>query len=752
LFDEKPETAAAPDLDTLTRVRQAKKEADKQQAAWRTEARQAYAFVAGDQWEQADKAALLEQMRAPVVFNRIGPMVESVAGSEVNNRQTIKYIPRQPGDSGVNELLTGAADYIRDNCDAEDEESDAFLDAIVCGIGVCETRLDYTDNSDGDVLIERRDPLSMRWDPTAKKRNLSDRRWHQREEWLDLAEIEAKWPEKAGEIAASSGWGDGMENSQPHDSSPGMDYLKDASGYDQKDGKFRVIHHQWFELETFHEVLDPTTGSLLQLSSDDFKRLNERAQAIGQDFPAVKKQRKVFKQAFVAGDTVLEEGPCPCNRFTYTFITAKRDRNKGIWYGIVRPMVDPQKWANKFFSQVLHIINTNAKGGLLIEEDATDDIRKLKEDWSKADSVVTLNPGAIAAGKIQPKPLPQYPMAIDNMLQFSVSSLRDVTGINLELLGMADRQQAGVLEAQRKQAAMTVLAPLFDSLRRYRKEAGRLLASFIADYLSDGRLVRIVGGDGLERFVPLVRDPTVLDIDVIVDEAPNTVDRKQQTFDILMQMLPTLSNLGIPFAVELLEYSPLPSAMVEKWKQLASQQMVTPQQAQQMQQAIQQLQQQLAQATQRLQSKEQELQQKMAAAQMEANLEQQTAIEKARIEAQAEYEAAIQKAQIEAQALIQKAAIESQAAARVQGIELGDLLNPQEPAPKEPDPQITGALEQLMGALTSVSQMTGELAQRIEQVAQVAQQATEMAARKPKGIRHKRNAEGFIESSEPIWD
>lgn len=748
LSEEKNE----PTLDTLTRVRQAKKDADKQQGEWRDEARKCYAFVAGDQWEQSDKAALLEQMRAPVVFNRVGPMVDAVAGSEVNNRQTIKYIPRQPGDSGVNELLTGAADYIRDNCDAEDEESDAFLDAVVCGIGVTEIRLDYTDNPDGDVLIERRDPLMMRWDPAAKKRNLSDRRWHQREEWLDLADIEARWPEKAGEIAASSGWGDADSDGSPHDATLAWLYMKDATGYDQKSGRFRVIHHQWFELETYHEVLDPMTGQMLQIDSDQHKTLMERAQAIGQEFPSVKKQRKVFRQAFIAGDTVLEEGPCPCNKFTYSFITAKRDRNKGTWYGIVRPMIDPQKWANKFFSQVLHIINTNAKGGLMIEDDATDDIRKLKEDWSKADSVVEFNPGALSSGKVQPKPTPQYPMALDNMLQFSISSLRDVTGINLELLGMADRQQAGILEAQRKQAAMAVLAPLFDSLRRYRKEAGRLLASFIKDYLSDGRLVRIVGGDGLERFVPLIRDPMVLDIDVIVDEAPNTVDRKQQTFELLLQMMPNLQQMGIPFAVELLEYSPLPTAMVEKWKELAQQQLPNPQQVQQMQQAIQQLQQQLAQAQQQLQSKQAELQQKMQAAEMEANVEAQSALQKAQIEAQSAYQQAVDKARIEAEALIQRTLIEKRAEAGQLLLEQPEPEEPEEPEGPSESELMRGMVGQIASLVAQMNANTEELSRRVDQAAQMAQQAAVAANRKPKGVKHNRNKDGFIESSEPIWD
>ena len=425
------------------------------------------------------------------------------------------------------------------------------------------------DDPEGQVLIERRDPLTMRWDPTAKRRNLMDRKWQQREEWLDREDIEARWPD--ADIGSSTDWGgDDSEGDAAHDQSLAWLYERDATGYDKQSGRYRVIHHQWYELESYHQVLDPATGQVQELSSEDHETLQARALKLNIVIESVKKQRKAYKQAFVCGDTVLEEGAAPCNRFSYHFITAKRDRNANTWYGIIKAMMDPQRWANKFFSQVLHIINTNAKGGLMVEDGATDNMAKLKEDWAKSDSVVALNDGAISGQKIMPKPVPQVPAQLENMLSFSISSLRDVSGINLEMLGMADRQQAGVLEAQRKQSAMTVLATLFDALRLYRKEQGKTLAAFIRDYMSDGRLIRIVQGDGIERYVPLVRDAVAFAYDVVVDEAATTNNNKERTFAMLMQMLPMLRDQGIPFQPELLEYLPLPSAMVEKWKQKLS--------------------------------------------------------------------------------------------------------------------------------------------------------------------------------------
>jgi hypothetical protein len=51
--------------------------------------------------------------------------------------------------------------------------------------------------------------------------------------------------------------------------------------------------------------------------------------------------------------------------------------------------------------------------------------------------------------------------------------------------------QPGILEAQRKQAAMTILAILFDSLRRFRKQVGPIRLCLIQNFLADGRLIRI---------------------------------------------------------------------------------------------------------------------------------------------------------------------------------------------------------------------------------------------------------------------
>jgi hypothetical protein len=257
----------------------------------------------------------------------------------------------------------------------------------------------------------------------------------------------------------------------------------------------------------------------------------------------------------------LEVGDAPSQTgFSFKAITGKRDRNAGTWYGLVRAMKDPQRWANKWLSQTLHIMNSNAKGGLLAERDAFDNIRKAEEQWADPSGITFVRPGGLS--KVQNKPPVVFPAGFHQITEFAIQGIRDASGVNLEILGLRAANQPGVLEYQRRQAGMSMLATLFDSLRRYRKQQGRLLLDYIQNYLSDGRLIRIGGGENAQ-YVPLLRHSDTVAFDVIVDEAPTSPNRKEQVWAMLTQMIPTLLKVPLPASVwsELVKYSPLPEAL-----------------------------------------------------------------------------------------------------------------------------------------------------------------------------------------------
>lgn len=569
------------DEDLLDWFQEQYRQAQDHSHEWRIESRQAYDFYSGTQWSQEDAAILKEQLRPIITFNRVGPMVDIVVGLEAGNQQETQYIPRQVGQQAVNDLLTSAAKFFRDECDAGDEESDAFWDCVVTGMGWTESRLDFDEDADGKFKIDRLDPMEMYWDPSAKKRNLSDARYFCRVMDLPLSEARELAANGATDDELHAGWAEdtAANSKEPHDAQAAPFYRNDQSGQiDKERMRCRLVEFQWWQLDVHWRFVDPFTGELKTVSDADWDRLLDRLSRLGMQSPqAMRVRLRRYRRALV-GAKVLRvwEGPAK-GGFTWKCITAKRDRNKNLWYGIVKAMIDPQLWANKFFSQSLHILNTGAKGGIMAEEDAFEDFDDAQEEWADPAAIVKVSKGALSGGAIQERPQNPMPPALDRLLQLAISSIRDTTGINVELLGLVEKDQPGILEHMRKQAGMTVLASLFNSLRRYRKEQGRLTLYFITTFLSDGRLIRIGGPEEIQ-YVRLVHQPDVVEYDVIVDETPTSPNMKEQTWAILTQMMPFLTKLPVPPQVylELLKYSPLPATVVAKVAAIIGQQQPPP--------------------------------------------------------------------------------------------------------------------------------------------------------------------------------
>jgi hypothetical protein len=547
------------------------------QTRWRREAREDFAFEAGEQLTDEDKEVLKGLRRPVVIFNQVGTYVDAVSGQEIANRQEIQFIPRKPGDVKKNELLTSAAVWFLDQADAADEESDAFRDLIVAGMGWTDTLLDYEDNQDGDPKISRLDPLEMAWDRDAKKRNLRDaRRIFHIKRNVSIEDARALCPGDPDNPFTDADYNatwldDGKEDSTEAHHNDGQSYNKERSGDDCDEGSVTMVRAQWIERVPVWLMLDPAdeTGKrLTTLSEAEFRDLGKRVKLAGGKMPkAVKQTRKVYRQAYL-GNVLLEIGDAPIKgHFSMKCMTGKRDRNRSTFYGIVRAMKDPSRWANKWLMQTMHIMNSSAKGGIAAERGQFfEDDAEGAASWAKQDEVTWVKPGALGANpKMIAKTPSQFPQGTFEMMNFAFGAMSRVSGINLEAVGMqTGAGQAASLDLQRKQAVMTLMQPFFDGLRRYRKDHGRALLYLIEHYLSDGRLIKITGPENA-AYVPLNKDAFGGDdtqgYDVIVDEAPTSANQKEATWAMLQQILPVIGKMLPPSTwLALLKYSPLPTS------------------------------------------------------------------------------------------------------------------------------------------------------------------------------------------------
>jgi hypothetical protein len=575
------------------------------------EIRRDFGFYAGGeaQWEPEDIIALDAANKPHASFNFIMPSVSAVVGMEVSNRQEVTYLPRTtqtaaqpaqaapgilaggpggggsqpvPGanDQGPAELLTAGAQYFRDQCDAEDEESDAFQDTAICGMGWTETRVDYEEEANGKMIVDRCDPCEMGWDCRAQKRNLVDARRFHRVRQLDrraaldmfpgydLEEIDAAWARPQ------------HIDTEPHDREAARNYENDTTPDGQ--GKLvTVVEITWFDTERKHTVANLKTGEVLRgVDGATVKKLRERYKKIGHNIAVTTQKTRIYRQAFLGASEILavdgdDENGTLCQSqkgFKFGCMTGTRDRNNKQWMGITRAMRDPQRWANALYSSTLYTVMTSGKG-IMAERDAFESPNDAEAGWAQQDKIVFLKTGALSGPnpKVMPKVPSALPPGIDKLMEFAIAAMRGVSGVNLETLGATDRDQAASLEYQRRQAATTILAPFFDGLRRYRKGRGRVMLDLINKYLSDGRLIRIAGPD-YEQYVPLVRDENVTEYDIIVAESPTSPNQKEAQWGITQSLLPVVGkNLGPNATAALLKASPLSESTVKEFRDAVKQ-------------------------------------------------------------------------------------------------------------------------------------------------------------------------------------
>lgn len=545
-------------------------------ATWRIQATDDLGFVAGEQLSDDDKAVLDEAQRPHVVFNRFLAIVKAIAGMEINGRHDIVFEPVENDDTVVSEILSGTSKKMGENCDAEDEQSEAFQQCTVTGIGVTESRWSHEMKARGEYLEEQFDCREFFWDRTARKKNLVDARRMWRVKRMPLSDAMQMFPGKSKRQLDAS-WADYGFHTDLGPKSIEEKRIRDGkdSYLDWDDtNEVTIVAGQWWEREPYLLVADEAAQQLVEMSPKEFKLLNRLRRMSGQEaLQGAKLTRRAYKQAFLGNEVLEPIKPAPLGQqFSWAVITGEWDAKKRQWYGMTRVVRDPQRWANKFMSQVMHIMNATAKGGILAERSAFDDEIEAEEGYALPDMITWLKDGALSGRnpKIMPKPGTGDPSAYVALLQYAVQAIPQVTGVNFELLGQQDLQNPGVVEAMRKQAGMTVLATLFDALRRYRKILGRIRLNVIQTRMSDGRIVRIVGQQ-YQGSVQLAKSLTVGEFDVTVDDAPTSPNQKEANWLIISQFLPVFKDalMAQPEILAMvLEYSPLPSQLVQAIKRV----------------------------------------------------------------------------------------------------------------------------------------------------------------------------------------
>lgn len=562
------------DIEYATSIQSWFKQSDKKEADMREESEEDFKFYSGHQWEENAKATMRQERRPALTLNYVLPIINAVIGEERQNRQEIKVYGRDPDDDAGAFAMSELIRWVMDTCNGEYEISKAFKDMIICGRGYIEITIDYSIDPTGEIRLGRVKPSEIYVDPVSEREDLYDARYVIREKYLTEDQIAATFGED--KVSLIKGLhGDQTNKSSVEHSFKGDDYSYGGRVFRSNDGTYQVLEVWHSELVEGALVQNPQTGKTEELTIEELEAvLKETAQQqeaqgqpVAETIDYIKRPIKQFFHGFVCGSVTLLKEPSPhtnLKSFPIIPIFGLRDDEDESWFGIVKSIKDAQRQHNVEQSSLLHWVQTQPKSGWIAPRGAFVDKRRWEQRSSQAGFIGEYNATRGMPQQLRAMPLPRH---ILEMAQTRLQNMRDISGVNVELLGSSPKDTAGIVMQMRQRQGMTILETYFDNLRLTRRLIGTVLISMIQQYIADDRKVRIMGERGA-RYVQATTDLQFGKFDAIVEDSTDTPNDKMATMYILQTTLPMLLQAGVPVPPSFVDILPISQHIKDEWKQM----------------------------------------------------------------------------------------------------------------------------------------------------------------------------------------
>lgn len=505
----------------------------------------------GLQWREEDKRVLDEQGRPYYEFNEVMPSINSALGYQIQNRMDIAFRPRGgKADMQKATILSKVVMQVADRTSLHWKETQVYGDGLIEQRGYFDVRMSFDKNIKGDIDVSTMDPRDVMPDPDAKTYDPTTWADVTISRWLLLDEIEALYGRDARDRAETSGdestdFGDMDEETERNRFGINSGTGRYDAYTNEKDGlkRYRVIERQKACYEMTKCLAFPESGDIKTLESMTAEQI---ADAQAQGAKAANRMRKRIKWVVSTYSVTLHNEYSPYEDFTIVpyFAYFRRGKTRGM----VDNAIGPQEALNKAVSQNIHIVNTAANSGWIVEEGSltnmeTDD---LEEVGAKTGVVIEFRKGATAPSKITPNPVPQ---GVDKLIDRATQALKDVT-VPDSMRGLQGNAVSGVAKQADQFASQQQLAVPLDNLAYTRQLLASRIVKLVQKYYDSYRVFRItetdpITGKEVENIIEInkpdgmggyLNDITMGEYDVVITEQPMQVTFENSQFEQALSM------------------------------------------------------------------------------------------------------------------------------------------------------------------------------------------------------------------------
>lgn len=485
-------------------------------------------YYDGEQRTEAEKAELAKRKQPASVNNRIRRKVDWLRGLEMQSRTDPKAFPRTPDHEEGANAITDALRYVADNTDLNRKASAVWADMLMAGIGAVEVM--HSGGPMPDVVINHYPYDRVFHDPHSRMADFSDARYIGAVIWTDAEDLKDEYPGEDAAAKIDGSIGRVSDVTKSFDDVPSWRVWGDK---DRQRIRVVLIYCRAGGKWTWAKFV---YGGILQSGESPY---------------------------------VDEDGQSVCPLMLQG---AYIDR-EGVHYGVIKDMLDIQDEINKRHSKILHQLTSRQTVGI---KGAMGSVANLKLELAKPDGHVEID-GEVAMGarELGMKPFDVLQTSDQTAGQFSLlqeaKAELDLMGANSGLAGKDQSGQSGRAIMARQQGGLIEIAPLTDAFSDFKRRVYRRIWNTIRQFWREERWVRVTDDEKTVRFVGFNKPVTLadklgqlppdkmaeaamqlglrpgdprlgdlvevensveeIDVDIILEETPDTVTLETETFE-----------------------------------------------------------------------------------------------------------------------------------------------------------------------------------------------------------------------------
>lgn len=517
-------------------------------------------LMGGGQWTDEDLAILNDEGRPAYEFNEIRPSINAAIGYQIHNRMDISFRPAGEGADQANaETRSKLAMFICGQEKFHYKETQVYSDGLIEQRGYFNVRVRFDDNIQGDAALEVLDPRDVIPDPDAKTYDPDGWADVNIARWMTADEIEDWYGAAKRKLVESNNHAGGED--EQRDFGDG-----DTSGPRNRFGlteistggvlkvagvlRYRVIDRQRWKYAMTKVAVYPTGD--IEPVEDAQPDVIADLEAKGCVFTK-KMTKRVYWTVSTKNVTLFNDySPFPWFTPLPYFPYFRRGKTRGM----VDIATGPQQVLNKGVSQNIHIVNTTANSGWMVEQNSLTNMTtdELGEEGAQTGLVLEYRQGAGKPDKIKPNEVPQ---GIDRLIDRSLNTIKEVT-VPEAMRGDQGAEVSGIAIQSKQFASQQQLAVPLDNLSLTRFMLAQRLDWIISHYYDAQRVIRIANLDdatGEETIDEITinqpdgmggysNDMTVGKYDVVISEVPMQITFENSQFTQALEI--KKAGVGVP--------------------------------------------------------------------------------------------------------------------------------------------------------------------------------------------------------------